>query len=66
MKCFVKFCVYPNQQKNSFYILGTGFTMSDMAWAYRPKPLLHGLSLKKSPIKNHATSFWVGSGRHPD
>ena len=31
------------------------------AWANRPKPLLHGLSLKKSPIKNHATSFRVGS-----
>ena len=30
------------------------------AWANRPKPLLHGLSLKKSPIKNHATSFRVG------
>ena len=31
------------------------------AWANRPKPLLHGLSLKKSLIKNHATSFRVGS-----
>ena len=26
-------------------------------WAYRPKLPLHGLSLKKSPIKNHATLF---------
>ena len=30
-------------------------------WAYRPKPPLHGLSLKKSPIKNHATLFQVES-----
>ena len=31
------------------------------ALANRPKPLLHGLSLKKSPIKNHAISFRVRS-----
>ena len=30
-------------------------------WACRPKPPLQGLSLKKSPIKNHATLFRVGS-----
>ena len=35
--------------------------MSAPAWAYRPKPPLHGLSLSKSPIKNHATLF--GSDR---
>ena len=27
---------------------------------------LHGLSLRKSPIKNHATLFQVGSGRQLD
>ena len=37
-----------------------GLSMSDTAWAYRPKPMLHELSLKKSPIKNHTTLF--GSG----
>ena len=36
------------------------------AWANRPKPPLHGLSLRKSPIKNHATLFRVGSGCQPD
>ena len=35
--------------------------MSAPAWVCQPKPLLHGLSLRKSPIKNHATLF--GSGR---
>ena len=34
--------------------------MSALTWAYRPKPPLHGLSIRKSPIKNHATLF--GSG----
>ena len=34
--------------------------MSASAWAYQPKPPLHGLSLNKSPIKNYATLF--GSG----
>ena len=29
--------------------------------SYRPKPLLYGLSLKKSLIKSHATLFQVGS-----
>ena len=28
-----------------------GLSMSVMAWAYHPKPLLHRLSLRKSPIK---------------
>ena len=37
-----------------------GLSMSASAWAYRPKSPLHGLSLSKSPIKNHATLF--GSG----
>ena len=37
-----------------FYILCTGFTLDY-------KPLLHGLSLKKYPIKKHATLF--GSSR---
>ena len=37
-------------------------SISTLAWAYQPKPSLHGLNLKKSPIKNHATLFgssWV-------
>ena len=42
--------------KNKTLITKVGFTMGD-----RPKPLLYGLSLSKSPIKNHATLF--GSGR---
>ena len=29
-----------------------GLSMSTTAWAYWLKPLLHGLSLRKSPIKN--------------
>ena len=37
-----------------------------MALACRPKPPLHGLSLKKSPIKNYATLFWVWLGRQLD
>ena len=35
--------------------------MSAPAWACQPKPSLHGLSLSKPPIKNHAILF--GSGR---
>ena len=35
--------------------------MSTPAWACWPKPPLYGLSLSKSPIKNHATL--LGSGR---
>ena len=38
-----------------------GLSMSAPTWAYRPKPPLHGLSLSKSPIKNHAILF--GSGQ---
>ena len=34
-----------------------GLSMSTPAWAYRPKPPLHGLSLQKSPIKNHTILF---------
>ena len=34
-----------------------GLFMSTTAWAYLPKPPLHGLSLRKSPIKNNATLF---------
>ena len=38
-----------------------GLSISAMDWAYQPKPPLHGLSLRKSLIKNHATLFQVGS-----
>ena len=34
-----------------------GLSMSAPTWAYQPKPPLHGLSLNKSPIKNHAILF---------
>ena len=34
-----------------------GLFMSAPAWAYWPKPPLHGLNLNKSPIKNHAILF---------
>ena len=40
--------------------LESRFHMSAPAWAYRPKPPLHELSLSKSPIKNHATLFESG------
>ena len=30
-----------------------GLSMSATTWAYQPKPSLHGLSLRKSPMKNH-------------
>ena len=39
-----------------------GLSMSASAWACQPKPPFHGLSLSKSPIKNHAILFrsiWV-------
>ena len=36
-------------------------TKCSYKFAYWPKPPLHGLSLSKSPIKNHATLF--GSNR---
>ena len=41
------------KKKNGFYILRTGFTMSyknGPKILCQPKPLLHGLSLSKSPI----------------
>ena len=34
-----------------------GLSMSALAWAYWPKPPLHGLNLNKSPIKNHTILF---------
>ena len=37
-------------------------SMSAPAWAYQPKPPLHGLNLRKSPIKNHATLFGSPTG----
>ena len=40
-------------KKNGFYILRTGFTMSyknEPKILCRSKPLLHGLSLSKSPV----------------
>ena len=43
-----------------------GLSISAKTWACWPKPQLHGLSLRKSPIKNHAILFRVGSGRQPD
>ena len=35
-------------------------TKCSYKFAYWPKPPLHGLSLSKSPIKNHATLFELG------
>ena len=46
--------------------LESRFHMSASAWACRPKPPLHGLSLSKSPIKNHATLFRSGRVVKPD
>ena len=40
--------------------------MSAPAWACQPKPSLHGLSLRKSPFKNHATLFVSGQVVKPD
>ena len=42
--------------------LPRGLSMSDIAWAYRPKPSLHELNLKKSSIKNHTTLFGSSTG----
>ena len=36
------------------------FFQGALAWACRLKPLLHGLNLRKSPIKNHTTLFKSG------
>ena len=59
--------------KNVFYILSTGFTMGYktgqkifMAWACWPKPSLHELNLKKSPIKKTRNIIRVGSGHQSD
>ena len=43
-----------------------GLSMSAPTWACQPKPQLHGLSLSKSPIKNHATLFGLGRVVKPD
>ena len=51
----------PNHQNNSFYILCIEFTMDYKTGQKIFPPPLHGLSLRKSPIKNHAILFWVGS-----
>ena len=40
--------------------------MSDIAWAYRPKPPLHRLSLKKSSIKKPRNIIRIELGRQPD
>ena len=54
--------------KNGFYILHIGFTMGYktsqnffLGTTYRPKSPLHGLSLKKSPIKKPRNIIQVGS-----
>ena len=63
----------PNHQNNGFYIICIGFTIGYKTGqkkiqrynlgrlAYQSKPPLHGLSLRKSPIKNYATLFRVKS-----
>ena len=71
LQCFTLFQDDDNNNKtlitkNGFYILLGGLSMSALAWACQPKPPLHGLSFKKSPIKNHATLFQVGLGRQLD
>ena len=38
-----------------------GKKIQDLAWANRLKPLLHGLSLRKNPLKFIALLFWVKS-----
>ena len=55
-------------KRAKFFFLGgvaprppRGLPISALAWADRPKPPLHRISLKKSPIKNYAILF--GSGR---
>ena len=40
--------------------------MSTTIWAYRPKPSLYELNVRKSSIKNHVTLFRVRSSRQPD
>ena len=41
-------------------------SMSASTWACQPKPQLHGLSLSKSPIKNHAILFGSSKVIEPD
>ena len=54
--------------KTAFFI----FYAQDSQWTTKRAKIffqlgpIHGLSLRKSLIKNHATIFWVGSGRQPD
>ena len=43
-----------------------GLSMSAPTWVCWPKPPLHGLSLSKSSIKNHATLFGSGQVVKPD
>ena len=43
-----------------------GLSISAPTWACQPKPPLHGLSLSKSPIKNHAILFGSGRVVEPD
>ena len=52
----------PNHQNCVFYILRIGFIMGYKTGQKicRPKPPLHGLSFRKSPIKNHITLFRSG------
>ena len=59
-----------NQQQETL-ITKIAFFISyaqDLQWATKRAKIffqlgpIHGLSFRKSPIKNHATIFWVGLG----
>ena len=56
------------QKGAKFFFLGAlpldphgGLSISAMAWAYQPKPPLHGLSFRKSLIKTITILFQVRS-----
>ena len=58
---------YKMGQKNFLEVVAPrpprGLSMSTPAWACRPKPPLHGLSLKKSLIKKSRNIIRIESGR---
>ena len=52
--------------KCSYSVFLLFFLSLSPAWAYRPKLPFHGLTLRKSLIKNHVTLFGLGRVVKPD
>ena len=76
--CSSAICLRPRSCRD-FTIIREEYRVQDVATIFfslyqkhgnhtncRPKSLLHGLSLNKSPIKNHATLFGLGRVVKPD